>query len=528
MLKRKWLASTIVTLMLSGCAATYESAEEAYQDGDYAKARESWQKLALEGDNRSMYRLYTSTNHPSNEDIGWLKKAADSGLVNAQFDYGMHALKQEKFKEAQAYLIKASENKSEKASKELADNKDLFPLWLKAEESDAYSIKKLGKLYWEKKEYKQSLKWYERCVDSYKSCSFYIGLAFDNGYGVSQDYEKSIYWYTKSAGQDHGASARNLAWIYEEGKGVHIDKKKAFQWMKKSSETNWLGQAELGRYYLFGIGTEKNTAKAFSLLSEAAPHTKYASYNLARMYYYGDGLKQNYKKSYEYFSKASNQNHSWSDYFIGNHYYYGYGKEKSYTQAHNWFEKAANAGVVDAQFRLGWMLSNGEGTTANARAAFKWYQKAAEQGSIAAQNNLGVMYAEGNGVEKDDYKAFKWYEKAARQGDDVAQKNLGVRYEIGKGVRQSNQLAAFWYAKSAQQNHKEAQSYLNEILNKLRTKTVQIKKASVYKEGNFDSKELLTLQQGQRVYVLSSGSKWTEVYVPKNHTIGYLNNTHLY
>ncbi|BBL88488.1 hypothetical protein VroAM7_11410 [Vibrio rotiferianus] len=528
MLKRKWLASSIVALMLSGCAATYESAEKAYQDGDYAEARESWQKLALEGDNRSMYRLYTSTNRPSDEDISWLKKAADSGLVDAQYDYGMHALEHEKYKEAQAYLIKASENKSEKASKELADNKDLFPLWLKAEKSDAYAIKKLGELYWAKKEYKQSLKWYEQCVDSYKSCSFYIGLAFDNGYSVSQDYEKAIYWYTKSAKLGYGASARNLAWLYEVGKGTHIDQKKAFYWMKKAAKTNWDGQAQLGRYYLFGIGTEKDTGNAFSLLTEAAPHATYAPYYLALMYYYGDGIKQDYKKSFEYFSKTAKQNHSWSDYFIGNHYYYGYGKEKSYTQAYNWFVKAANAGVVDAEFRLGWMLSEGEGVAPNSRKAFKWYQKAAEQGDVSAQNNLGVMYAEGNGVEKDDYQAFKWYEKAAKQGDNVAQNNLGVRYEYGKGVRKSRQLAAFWYAKSAQQNYKQAQSNLSAILNKLGTKTVQIKKASVYEEGNFDSKELLALPQGERVYVLSSGSKWTEVYVPKNHTIGYLNNTHLY
>ncbi|NAW69113.1 hypothetical protein CAG57_14470 [Vibrio sp. V30_P3S12P165] len=528
MLKRKWLASALVTLMLSGCAATYESAEKAYQDGEYAQARESWQKLALDGDSRSMYRLYTSTNRPSQEDIDWLEKAAHADLADAQYDFAMYLLEQEKFKEAQEYLTKASENKQDRASKVLEQNKELFPLWLKAENNDAGAIKKLGEYYWSSKDYDQSLKWYERCVDSYKSCSFYIGLAFDYGYGVSQNYEKSIYWYTKSAEQGYGPSARNLAWIYEDGKGVHIDKKKAVYWMKKAAETLWLGQAELGRYYLYGIGTEKDTAKAFSLLNEAVPHTKYASYHLARMYYYGDGIEQDYKKSYEYFLKASKQNHSWSDYFIGNHYYYGYGKEKSYTQAYNWFEKAANAGVVDAQFRLGWMLSEGEGGTANSRRAFQWYQKAAEQGSVAAQNNLGVMYAEGNGVEKDDYQAVKWYEKAARQGDDVGQYNLGLRYEIGKGVRQSNQLAAFWYAKSAQQNHKKAQSYLNEILNKLKTKTVQIKKASVYKEGNFDSEELLTLPQGQRVYVLSSGSQWTEVYVPKNHTIGYINNTHLY
>jgi len=529
MLKRAWLVNAIVTLMLSGCAATYESAEETYQDGDYAKARESWQKLALEGDNRSMYRLYTSTNRPSDEDIGWLKKAADSGLVNAQFDYGMHALEREKFKEAQAYLIQASKNKSEKASKELADNKDLFPLWLKAEESDVYSIKKLGELYWEQKKYKQSLKWYKRCVDSYTYCSFYMGLAFANGYSVPQDYKNAIHWYSKSAKDGNKDSARNLAWLYETGKGTNIDYKSAFYWMSKAASSGWTTPTvELGRYYLYGIGTEKNTEKAFKLLSKTAKDNEYASHYLAKMYYYGDGIKQDYKKSFEYFSKASEKNHSWSDYFIGNHYYYGYGKEKSYTQAYNWFEKAANAGVVDAEFRLGWMISEGEGVAPNSRKAFKWYQKAAEQGSVVAQNNLGVMYAEGNGTEKDDYQAFKLYEKAARQDYDVAQYNLGSRYESGKGVRKSNQLAAFWYAKSAQQNYKEAQSSLSEVLNKLRTKTVQIKNSSVCTGAYFNSKALLKVPKGQRVYVLSSGSKWTEVYVPKNHTIGYLNNTHLY
>ncbi|ENF8750568.1 SEL1-like repeat protein [Vibrio fluvialis] len=528
MLERKWLASALVALMLSGCAATYESAEKAYQDGEYTEARESWQKLALEGDNRSMYRLYTSTNRPSDEDISWLKKAADSGLVDAQYDYGMYALEQEKFKEAQAYLTQASENKLEKASKELANNKDLFPLWLKAEESDVYAIKKLAELYWEKKEYKQSLKWYERCVDSYTYCSFYMGLAFENGYSVPQDYKKAIHWYAKSAKDGNKDSARNLAWLYENGQGTNIDNESAFYWMSKAASSGLtVSTAELGRYYLYGIGTEKDTDKAFELLSKVAKGNKYAAYNLAGMYFNGNGVNHDYQKSFDWYSVASKSDHAASDYFIAQHYYKGLGRDKNLTQAYKWYLQSAEKGDVDAQFRLGWMLSNGEGTSANSRAAFKWYKKAAEQGHAAAQNNLGVMYSEGDGVEKDEYQAFKWYEKAARQGDDVAQNNLGARYEFGNGVSQSNQLAAFWYAKSAQQNYKKAQSNLSQVLNKLRTKTVQIKKASVYKDSNFDSKELLVLPQGQRVYVLSSGSKWTEVYIPKNHTIGYLNNTYI-
>lgn len=528
MLKRKWLASTLVSLVLFGCATTYESAERTYQDGDYAKAREFWQKLALEGDSRSMYRLYTSTYHPLNEDIEWLKKAADSGLIAAQYDYGMYLLQEEKYKDAKAYLTLASDGSSEKAEKVLNDNVELFPLWIKAEEGDIDSTEKLGNYYWNKKDYKQSLKWYERCSERNDDCSFYMGYANSHGYGLEKNEKEAIKWYTISAKAGSASAARNLAWQYEDGVGTRIDKQKAFYWMEKAAKSLWVAQAELGRYYLYGVGTEKNTDQAFIHLSQAAPHTKYAAYHLGRMYYYGDGLKQDYKKSYEYFLKASEQNHSWSDYFIGNHYYYGYGKDKSNEQAYKWFEKAATEGVVDAQFRLGWMLSEGEGISKNFREAFTWYKKAAEQGSLAAQNNLGVMYTEGTGTEKDDYQAFKWFEKAAEQGDDVAQYNLGVRYEVGRGVRQSNELAAFWYAKSAQKNYKKAQLNLSNVLNKLRTKTVQIKQTSIYKNNNFDSEELLTLSQGERVYVLSLGSQWTEVYVLKNHTIGYVNNTHLY
>ncbi len=508
---------------------TYESAEEAYQDGGYSEARETWRELALEGDNRSMYRLYTSTNRPSEEDIAWLKKAADSGLVSAQFDYGMHALKQEKFKEAKAYLIKASENNSEKASKELNNSKDLFPLWIQAEEGNTYAIKRLGEQYWKKEEYKQSLKWYERCVDSYTYCSFYMGLAFDNGYGVPQDYEKAIHWYSKSAKDDNKDSARNLAWLYEDGKGTNIDKESAFYWMSKAASSGWVAPtASLGRYYLYGIGTEKDTDKAFGLLSKVANDSKYAAFHLAGMYFNGDGIKQDYQKSFEWYSIASKSDLAASDYYIAQHYYKGLGREKNLTQAYKWYLQSAEKGYADAQFRLGLMLSYGEGVSANSRAAFKWYQKAAEQGNTPAQNNLGVMYAEGDGVEKDEYQAFKWYQKAAMQGDDVAQYNLGGRYEFGNGVHKSNQLAAFWYAKSAQQNYKEAQSSLSKIINRLSNKTVQVKRSSIYKSRSFDSKELLSLSKGERLYILSSGSEWTEVYVPEKHTVGYVNNTHLY
>lgn len=532
MFKRSWLSVAIAALVVSGCSATYESAEESYQEGNVAEAREAWQELATNGDARSMYRLYTSTNRPSEDDLSWLKQAADAGLTQAQYDYGMVLFKKEQFKDAHSYLTSASDGDLVAAKQFLKENEKLFPLWIKSESGDAAATKKVAEYYWNKKEYKNATKWFERCSNRYRSCSFYIGLSYDQGYGVTEDNAKAIEWYTKSA-QNNGnaAAARNLAWMYENGEGSAINKKKAFYWMSQAAKNQFIKStttAELGRYYLYGIGTEKNTKKAYELLNQVAQSNEYAAYNLAKMYYFGDGIKQDYSKSYDWFLVASKKGHRASEYYIGNHYYNGYGKDKNLFEAFKWFKKSADKGYVDAQFRLGWMLSNNYGVETNYREAFKWYQKAAEQGSTAAQNNLGVMYAEGQGTEKDDYKAFSWYEKAAKQGDDVAQNNLGIRYEYGKGVRKSSQLAAYWYAKSAQQNHKNAQSNLNAILHTLKNNSVSVKQADVYKGQSFDSKVQRTLSRGTKVYVLSQGSQWTEIYYPKNHTIGYINNTHLY
>ena len=44
--------------------------------------------------------------------------------------------------------------------------------------------------FWSTKDYGKSLKWYERCVERYTACSANMGLAFENGYGVTQDYRK--------------------------------------------------------------------------------------------------------------------------------------------------------------------------------------------------------------------------------------------------------------------------------------------------------------------------------------------------
>jgi len=99
-----------IGILLTGCAATYESADKSYQKGEVNEAREDWQSLAKEGDVRSMYRLYTSARRTSDSDIEWLQKAADSNFTEAQYDYGMWLHGKEKYQASKDYLEKASAN----------------------------------------------------------------------------------------------------------------------------------------------------------------------------------------------------------------------------------------------------------------------------------------------------------------------------------------------------------------------------------------------------------------------------------
>jgi TPR repeat protein len=59
---------------------------------------------------------------------------------------------------------------------------------------------------------------------------------YENGVGVSQNYERAFEWYFKSANQkqDNSLSQNSLGIMYEEGRGVRRDLSKAKEWFNKA------------------------------------------------------------------------------------------------------------------------------------------------------------------------------------------------------------------------------------------------------------------------------------------------------
>ena len=63
-----------------------------------------------------------------------------------------------------------------------------------------------------------------------------LGSCYDNGFGVTWDEEKAVYWYTKAAEAGNVKAQQLLAYIYRNGSIEMRDYVKAAEWFGKAAE----------------------------------------------------------------------------------------------------------------------------------------------------------------------------------------------------------------------------------------------------------------------------------------------------
>ena len=286
-----------------------------------------------------------------------------------------------------------------------------------------------------------------------------LGVLYDEGRDVKQDYSKAAYWYGKAAEQGYASAQFNLGTLYYNGQGVVQDYSKAVHWFEKAAEQRDIkAQYILGTLYDKGQGVEQDFTKAVYWFEKAAKQGNVAAqFSLGIRYGKGQGVEQDYAKAVYWFEKAAKQGNVSAQFNLGVLYDKGQGGEQDYAKAAYWYEKAAEQGDTNAQFVLGFLYEEGQGVEQDYGKAAYWYKKAAEQGNAAAQFSLGSFYDYGMSIEQDYAKAAYWYEKAAEQGDTNAQFVLGTLYYKGQGVEQDYIKATYWFGKSAGQGNAKAQ-----------------------------------------------------------------------
>ncbi len=337
-------------------------------------------------------------------------------------------------------------------------------------------------------DFNQSFQWYSKAAaQNNPLAQFNVGTCYYNGRGVEQNYEKAAEWFRKAADQKLPMAQYNLGVCYMNGQGVGQNHTLALYWFRKAAEQNNPNAAyNVGMYYYHGVGVEIDYEKAFAYYEKAADLGLPTAYNnLGVCYKTGNGVAQNFDKAVEMYQFGADMGDPIAQYNLGVSYEVGEGIQQDFEKAIFWLEKALAGGQQAAREHLVQArVAQRKQTTAAKqqqnttpkqstivaqKAEQTKYEKnieAARKGNIEAQNAIGVCYYNGDGVEKDYKKAAEWFWKAASQGDKNAMNNIGVMYEFGKGVEKNYAEAAAWYQKAIDKGNKKAPANLEKLRKK--------------------------------------------------------------
>jgi TPR repeat protein len=110
-----------------------------------------------------------------------------------------------------------------------------------------------------------------------------LGVMYEKGQGVSQNYTEAMRWYRKAADQGFAEGQYNLGVMYEKGRGVSQNYTEAGVWFRKAADQGDAdAQFNLGVTYYNGYGVPQNYTQAhmwFTLAASKASGDKQKKYS---------------------------------------------------------------------------------------------------------------------------------------------------------------------------------------------------------------------------------------------------------
>lgn len=100
-----------------------------------------------------------------------------------------------------------------------------------------------------------------------------LGLLYNEGAGVPQDYRQAKEWYEKAAKQGHAGAQVNLGTLYLHGDGAPQSSQMALHWFSLAAEQeDALAFAKLGLIYAQGQGVLQDFIQAHMYYNLSAAH----------------------------------------------------------------------------------------------------------------------------------------------------------------------------------------------------------------------------------------------------------------
>lgn len=169
-----------------------------------------------------------------------------------------------------------------------------------------------------------------------------IGVKFDNGGILKQNYAEAFKWYHAAALNGNKTAFYNLAKCYENGLGVEKDANKAAEWYQKALD-NHIDQAKskVALCYLYGYGVEKDTAKAVEMLikyaNEGDPKSQL---ELGTLFYQGKYIRKDKELAYQMLTEVAEEGDTKAKFTLG----YFYLLDKDTSNAIKWIDECAAEG----------------------------------------------------------------------------------------------------------------------------------------------------------------------------------------
>ena len=289
---------------------------------DVNKALEIYLELANEKMKEAQYsvgmiyktRVVTKGTEKESEQeaIKWLKKAAEAGDADAQFELGdiyeqgQAGVRQNKV-EACIYYLKASEQEHEEAL--MAINR--FENSLEDKVALAEAICYQGQEYLNSK-HSLAMKLLHKSGEmGYSGAYEYLGDMYRDGEIVGQNYEKAITYYKKAVEMGDATTAYSLAQMYDKGYGIPQNTELAMSYYLKSAEEGHVfSQHILGeKYYIAGNYPEAHKWCLAAMTNKGRDmnmiHYRYkSSLYLGLMYAKGLGVERSYDDAYKWLNEA--------------------------------------------------------------------------------------------------------------------------------------------------------------------------------------------------------------------------------
>lgn len=148
-----------------------------------------------------------------------------------------------------------------------------------------------------------------------------LGILYQDGRGVAQDYREAMKWYRKAAARGDGEAQTRLGLMYLAGEGVPKDMSEASRWLLMAAENgDFEGQVYIGCMYLHGRGVKQDDVEAFRWFRKSAlAGVPLAQLMLAEFYFKGKGgVPYDKEETKKWLQKAIGQSEGEDNWVVGN------------------------------------------------------------------------------------------------------------------------------------------------------------------------------------------------------------------